>query len=404
MSSWIIHEQHATQTPAFRSRSRSEIRFEAIICTKGVTPIQVPFVDLKAQYAGIKPEIDTAIQRVVDGAGFILGEEVSHFEQALAATAGAKDAVGVSSGTGALLLALLAVGVAPGDEVITTAHTFIATAEAVSRIGARPVFVDIDPRTYNIDPDKVESAITDRTKVILPVHLYGQPADLKPLQDIATRHGLVLIEDAAQAIAAEYDGKRCGGIGDLACFSFYPSKNLGAYGDAGAVTGNDETLLAKVRKLRDHGRISKYEHDELGFGQRIDALQAAILGAKLPHLEAWTEARRAHARLYNELLSDTGVETPFESENVRHVYHLYVVRTSRRDHLLAQLKAKGIDAGIHYPIPVHRQPVYRKLGYGDVSLPITEKAAAEILSLPMYPELRREQIEYVAQAVREAAR
>ena len=322
----------------------------------------------------------------------------------LAATAGAKDAVGVSSGTGALLLALLAVGVKPGDEVITTAHTFIATAEAVSRIGARPVFVDIDPRTYNIDPNKVESAITDRTKVILPVHLYGQPADLKPLRDIATRHGLVLIEDAAQAIAAEYDGKRCGGIGDLACFSFYPSKNLGAYGDAGAVTGNDETLLAKVRKLRDHGRTSKYEHDELGFGQRIDALQAAILGAKLPHLEAWTEARRSHARLYNELLSDAGVETPFESENVRHVYHLYVVRTSRRDHLLAQLKAKGIDAGIHYPIPVHRQPVYLKLGYGDVSLPITEKAAAEILSLPMYPELRREQIEYVAQAVREAAR
>ena len=343
-----------------------------------------------------------AIKRVVDGAGFILGEEVSHFEKALAATVGAKDAVGVSSGTGALLLALLAVGVKPGDEVITTAHTFIATAEAVSRIGARPVFVDIDPRTYNIDPNQVESAITERTKVILPVHLYGQPAALRPLRDIANRHGLWLIEDAAQAIAAEYDGQRCGSIGDLACFSFYPSKNLGAYGDAGAVTGNDETLLTKVRKLRDHGRTSKYEHDELGFGQRIDAIQAAILGAKLPHLEAWTEARRSHARLYNELLSDAGVETPFESENVRHVYHLYVVRTSRRDQLLAQLKAKGIDAGIHYPIPVHRQPVYVKLGYGDVSLPITEKTAAEILSLPMYPELRREQIEYVAQAVSDA--
>ena len=328
---------------------------------------------------------------------------MSNFERALAATVGAKDAVGVSSGTGALLLALLAVGVKPGDEVITTAHTFIATAEAVSRIGARPVFVDIDPRTYNIDPNQVEKVITERTKVILPVHLYGQPAELKPLRDIATRHGLWLIEDAAQAIAAEYDGQRCGGIGDLACFSFYPSKNLGAYGDAGAVTGNDETLLARVRKLRDHGRTSKYEHDELGFGQRIDAIQAAILGAKLPHLEAWTAARRSHARLYNELLSDAGVETPFESENVRHVYHLYVVRTSRRDQLLAQLKAKGIDAGIHYPIPVHRQPVYLKLGYGDVSLPITEKTAAEILSLPMYPELRREQIEYVAQAVKETA-
>lgn len=358
---------------------------------------------MKAQYAGIKPEIDAAIQRVVDGAGFILGEEVSNFEQALAATVGSRDAVGVSSGTGALLLALLAVGVKPGDEVITTAHTFIATAEAVSRIGARPVFVDIDPRTYNIDPNQVESAITERTKVILPVHLYGQPAELKPLRDIANRHRLVLIEDAAQAIAAEYDGQRCGSIGDLACFSFYPSKNLGAYGDAGAVTGNDETLLAKVRKLRDHGRISKYEHDELGFGQRIDAIQAAILGAKLPHLEAWTEARRSHARLYNEVLSGADVETPFESRNVRHVYHLYVIRTARRDALLQHLKEKGIDAGIHYPIPVHRQPVYLKLGYGEVSLPATEQAAGEILSLPMYPELRGEQIEYVAQAVSEGA-
>jgi dTDP-4-amino-4,6-dideoxygalactose transaminase len=339
----------------FQSPAATKIRFKINILTKGVSIIQIPFVDLKAQYAAIKPEIDAAIQRVVDGAGFILGEEVSHFEQGLAATAGAKDAVGVSS------------------------------------------------RTYNIDPNQVESAITERTKVILPVHLYGQPAELKPLRDIAGRHGLWLIEDAAQAIAAEYEGKRCGGIGDLACFSFYPSKNLGAYGDAGAVTGNDETLLAKVRKLRDHGRTSKYEHDELGFGQRIDALQAAILGAKLPHLEAWTEARRSHARLYNELLSDAGVETPFESENVRHVYHLYVVRTSRRDHLLQQLKAKGIDAGIHYPIPVHRQPVYLKLGYGDVSLPITEQAAGEILSLPMYPELQPDQIKYVAQAVKETA-
>jgi dTDP-4-amino-4,6-dideoxygalactose transaminase len=362
--------------------------------------IQVPFVDLKAQYCAIHTEIDASIHRVLESTGFILGAEVSNFETALAATVGASGAVGVSSGTGALLLALLAVGVKPGDEVITTAHTFIATAEAISRIGARPVFVDIDPRTYNIDPNKVEHAITERTRVILPVHLYGQPADLNPLREIAERRGLVLIEDAAQAIAAEYEGKRCGSIGDLACFSFYPSKNLGAYGDAGAVTGNDETLLARVRKLRDHGRISKYEHDELGFGQRIDALQAAILATKLPHLESWTAARRSHARLYNELLSRTDVEVPFESANVRHVYHLYVIRTARRDEMLERLKEKGIDAGIHYPIPVHRQPVYLKLGYGDVSLPVTEQAASEILSLPMYPELQREQIEYVAQAIK----
>ncbi len=286
---------------------------------------------------------------------------------------GAKGAVGVSSGTGALLLALRTIGLQPGDEVITTAHTFIATAGAVSELGATPVFVDIDPRSYNLDPNQVESA----------------------------HYGLWLIEDAAQAVAAEYEGKRCGSIGDLACFSFYPSKNLGAYGDAGAVTGNDETLMAQVRKLRDHGRVSKYEHDELGFGQRIDALQAAILAVKLPHLEAWTEARRSHSRLYNQLLADSEVQTPFEGENLRHVYHLYVVMTSRRDHLVQKLKKKGIEAGIHYPIPVHRQPAYLKLGYGEVSLPVTEQVAGKILSLPIYPELCAEQIDYVARAVRE---
>lgn len=297
---------------------------------------------------------------------------------------------------------MLAIGIGPGDEVITPAHTFIATAEPISTLGARPVFVDIDPRTFNMDPNRVEDAITARTKAILPVHLYGQPAALQPLRDIAVRHGLRLIEDAAQAHAAEYDGKRCGNIGDLACFSFYPGKNLGAYGDAGAVTGNDESLLARVRKLRDHGRTSKYEHDEIGFGERLDGLQAAILAAKLPHLESWTEARRGHARLYNELLADSGSMTPFESPNVRHVYHLYVIRTTRRDTVLEHLKSKGVGAGIHYPIPLHRQPAYLKQGYGDVSLPITEQIAGEIISLPMYPELSREQIEYVTRVLKEA--
>ena len=299
---------------------------------------------------------------------------------------------------------MLAIGVGPGDEVITTAHTFIATTEPISIIGARPVFVDIDPLTFNMDPNQVEEAITSRTKVILPVHLYGQPAPMQSLRDIAKRHRLRLIEDAAQAHAAEFDGKRCGSIGDLACFSFYPGKNLGAYGDAGAVTGNDESLLAKVRKLRDHGRTTKYEHDEIGFGERLDALQAAILRAKLPHLEAWTEARRAHARLYNELLAGCGVETPFESLNARHVYHLYVIRTPRRDAMLEHLKSKGVGAGIHYPVPLHRQPAYLKQGYGDVSLPVTERVASEVLSLPMYPELSGQQIEYVVQAVKEAQR
>ena len=327
---------------------------------------------------------------------------MSDFEQAFAAAVDAKGAVGVASGTAALHLALLALDVGPGDEVITSSHTFIATVEAIIRVGARPVFVDIDERTYNLDTDKIEAAITPRTKVLMPVHLYGQPAELKPLHEIAERHHLWLIEDAAQAHLAEYDGKRCGSIGDLACFSFFPGKNLGAYGDAGAVTGNDETLLTKIRQLRDHGSKTKYEHEVFGFGERLDALQAAILAAKLPHLEEWTEARRAHARTYNDLLADAGVTTPYESGSVRHVYHLYVIRVPHRDAVVAHLKSKGIDAGIHYPLPVHRQSAYMKLGYGDPSLPITEAVANEVISLPMYPELTREQIDYVAETVIEA--
>ena len=364
--------------------------------------MQIPLVDLKAQYVDTKSEIDAAIQRVVDNANFILGQEVADFEQAFARYVGAKGAVGVASGTSALFLSLLACGIGPGDEVITTAHTFMATAEVISQRGARPVFVDIDPRTYNIDPAQVEDAITPHTKAILPVHLYGQPAHMEPLLDIAQRHNLWLIEDAAQAHGAEYRGQRCGTIGHLACFSFYPGKNLGAYGDAGAVTSNDEALLSRVRTLRNHGRIGKYEHAEIGYGERLDALQAAILGAKLPHLDAWNEARRAHARLYNEWLADCDVVTPYESPEVRHVYHLYVLRTPQRETMLAHLKSREISAGIHYPLPLHRQPAYLKQGYGNVSLPVTERLAQEVLSLPMYPELSREQIAYVAQAIKEA--
>ncbi|MDT4969360.1 MAG: hypothetical protein QOJ64_4097 [Acidobacteriota bacterium] len=364
----------------------------------------IPLVDLKAQYAGIKPEIDAAIQRVLDNTSFILGREVLEFEQKFADHVGAKGAVGVASGTAALHLSLLACGVGPGDEVITAAHTFMATAEPIAQIGAKPVFVEIESDTYNIDPKRAEQAITPRTKAIIPVHLYGQPARLDDLLEIARRHKLWLIEDAAQAHGAEYKGRRCGSIGDLGCFSFYPGKNLGAYGDAGAVTGNNEELLAKVRKLRDHGRTSKYEHDEIGFGERMDGLQAAILGAKLPHLEEWTEARRSNAKLYNELLAGCDVVRPYELEDVRHVYHLYVIRTPHRDKVLAHLKSKGIDAGIHYPVPLHRQPAFLKQGYGDISLPVTEKAAMEVLSLPLFPELTYEQIAYVAEAVKEATR
>ncbi|HSO76090.1 MAG TPA: DegT/DnrJ/EryC1/StrS family aminotransferase [Blastocatellia bacterium] len=365
--------------------------------------MQIPLVDLKAQYATIKKEIDSSIQRVLDNASFILGSEVAAFEEAFAAFVGAKGAVGVGSGTAALQLSLLACGVGPGDEVITSTHTFFATAEAISQTGALPVFVDIDPRTYNLDPNRVERAVTSRTRAIVPVHLYGQPADLDPLLDIARRRDLLLIEDAAQAHAALYKGRHCGTIGHAACFSFYPGKNLGAYGDAGAVTSNDEVLLARVRKLHDHGRTTKYEHDEVGWGERLDALQAAVLAAKLPHLERWTEARRSNAGLYNEFLSECDVVTPYESPDVRHVYHLYVIRARRRDDLLGFLKSRGVDAGIHYPIPLHRQPAYSMLGYSNGDFPESELAAAQVLSLPMYPEATVKQIRYVADLVKEFA-
>lgn len=337
--------------------------------------MSIPLVDLKAQYQTIRPEIEAAIQRVLENTNFIMGGEVTQFEQAFAHYVGVKEVVGVASGTAALQLALAACQVKPGDEVITTAHTFIATAEPISYLGAKPVFVDIDPRTYNLDANHVEAAITPQTRAIIAVHLYGQPADMEPLLDIAKRHQLYMIEDAAQAHGARYHGQTCGSMGHLACFSFFPGKNLGAYGDAGAVSGNDPELMSRVRRLRNHGRISKYEHEEVGYGERLDTLQAAVLNVKLKCLEAWTEARRSRARLYNELLAGLDLVTPWEAPDVRHVYHLYVLRSSQRDALLTHLKAKGVEAGIHYPVPLHRQPAYLKLGYSDITLPKTEQAA-----------------------------
>lgn len=361
--------------------------------------MHVDLVDLGAQYRSIRDEIDGAIQRVLDNTSFILGDEVRQFEAAWAAAAGAGGAVGVSSGTAAIELSLRALGIGPGDEVITTAHTFIATAEAITNVGAKPVFADIDPTTFDIDPSHVEDLIGDRTRAILPVHLYGQPADMDAIMDIAARRDLWVIEDAAQAHGAAVDGRRVGSIGHLACFSFYPGKNLGAYGDAGAVTGNDPSVLERIRRMRDHGRVTKYEHLEVGFAERIDALQAAILAAKLPHLEAWTEARRGHAARYATLLSGADVVLPTARAGVRHVYHLFVLRSRRRDALLEALRSAGIMAGIHYPIPLHRQPAYIAKGYGEVSLPHTERAAAEVLSLPMYPELPDEALAHVASVV-----
>ena len=374
--------------------------------------MNIPLVDLKAQYAAIKPEIDAAIARVLEHTGFVLGREVENFEKAFADYVHAQGAVGVASGTAALQLALEACGIGPGHEVITTAHTFFATAEAISRCGARPLFADIDERTYNLDPNHVEDLVKQsqrgtsgpsrgRVTALLPVHLYGRPADMDSIMDIAARHDLKVIEDAAQAHGAEYKGRRCGSIGHLGCFSFYPGKNLGGYGDGGAVTGNDLSLLDKVRRLRNHGRTTKYEHECIGLGERLDALQAAILSTKLLHIEDWTESRRAHAKQYNQQLAGTKVILPENDIDVRHVYHLYVIRTTMREQLMAHLKSLNIASGIHYPLPLHRQPAYLALGYGEVALPVTEKIASEIVSLPMYPELDNEKIGRVGHAVRE---
>lgn len=360
--------------------------------------MKIPLVDLKAQYASIKGDIDNAIQRVVERCSFILGEEVDKFEKAFAAYCGSDGAVGVASGTAALHLALLACRIRPGDEVITAAHTFTATGEAIVNAGAVPVFVDIEPVRYTLSPERVEAAVTPRTRAIIPVHLYGHPAEMDALSEIARKHNLFLIEDAAQAHGATYKGKRCGSIGHLACFSFYPGKNLGAFGDAGMVTGNDQDLLNRVRRLRDHGRTSKYEHEEIGWGERLDALQAAILGVKLPHLDRWNDSRRSLAATYTSLLKNLEVVTPSEQAEAHHVFHLYVIRTRQRDSLLKHLQAAGIGAGIHYPIPLHRQPAYRAYSVG-LSLPATEEAADAILSLPLFPEMSKDQLRYVAEAV-----
>ena len=360
--------------------------------------MSIPLVDLKAQYAAIKPEIDAAIQRVVDSAVFILGQEVKAFEQEFAAFCGAKHAVGISSGTDALHLALRACGIGPGDEVITTPFTFIATTEAISMCGARPVFSDIDLQTYNLDPVQIESKITSRTKAIMPVHLYGQPADMDPILEVARRHRLRVIEDAAQAHGAQYKGRRVGTLADAACFSFYPGKNLGAYGDAGAVVTNDDEIAGKVRVLRDHGRRDKYKHLIEGYGNRLDALQAAILRAKLPHLEEWTACRNLWSAEYSRGLADRVVK-PYVPESVEPVWHLYVVRVNDRSQVQQRLKEAGISTGVHYPIPLHLQPAYRYLGHQRGDFPCVEQVAEEVLSLPMYPELLEEQVHGVIESL-----
>jgi dTDP-4-amino-4,6-dideoxygalactose transaminase len=363
----------------------------------------IPLADLKAQYRGIKAEIDAAISRVLESSQFVLGKEVAAFEEEFAAYCGGGHGVGVNSGTSALHLALLAAGVGPGDEVVTVPFTFVATVAAIQYTGATPVFVDIDPVSYNLDPAQLERAITPRTKAILPVHLYGQPADMDPILEIARRHGALVIEDAAQAHGAEYKGRRAGSLGDMACFSFYPVKNLGAYGEGGAVVTSNPEYAKTIRMLRDWGTEKKYEHQLKGYNYRMEGFQGAILRVKLRRLEEWTVARRAHAAQYTKLLAPRRVATPQEMPYARHVYHLYTVRTGDRAGIQAELLKREIQTGVHYAVPVHLQPAYADLGHKPGDFPRSEQAASEVLSLPMYPELTDGQIDQVAEAVAQAA-
>ena len=366
---------------------------------EGVTP--VPFLDLKAQYRSIKAEILPAINTVLDNCSYILGGEVAAFEREFSAYQSALHGIAVNTGTSALHLALLSAGIGPGDEVITVSFTFVATVAAIVYTGARPVFVDIDPKTLTMDVNAIEKAITPRTKAILPVHIHGQAADMDPIIALANRYRLVVIEDACQAHGAEYKGRRVGSIGDMGCFSFYPGKNLGAYGEGGMVVTNSQKHEHTIRMLRDWGAESKYCHTLKGYNYRMEGMQGAVLRVKLRHLEEWTEARRANAKRYDELLAGTGVPTPFESPFNRHVYHIYAIRVPERSAFQSALAARGIQSGIHYPIPVHLQPAYADLGYVKGDFPHTEAAAGEVLSLPMYAELTSEQVKQVCHTIQE---
>lgn len=352
-----------------------------------MTPI--PLLDLRAQYATLRDEIHAALDRVIESQHFILGPEVEALEQEVAAYSHCRYGIGVSSGTDALLVSLMAIDIRPGDEVITTPYTFFATAGSIARLGAKPVFVDIDPATYNIDPAGIEAAITPRTKAILPVHLFGQMADMDPILAIAERHGLYVIEDAAQAIGAEYKGRRAGSIGHLGCFSFFPSKNLGGFGDGGMVVTNDPGLADKVRLLRGHGARPKYYHKVVGGNFRLDALQAAVLRVKLKYLDEWTAARQRNAERYRRLFTEAGVEIglPHDAGYGRHIYNQFVIRSKRRDALMAYLKAQQIGTEIYYPVPMHLQECFAELGYRKGDFPASEQAALETLAIPVYPEL-----------------
>ncbi|MBN1309940.1 MAG: DegT/DnrJ/EryC1/StrS family aminotransferase [Anaerolineae bacterium] len=365
------------------------------------SPDKLPLVDLHRQYETIRPEIQAAVNSVLERTDFIMGKAVSEFEAAFAAFCGAKHAIGVASGTAAIHLALHALDVEAGDEVITVPNTFIATTEPIISLGAKPVFVDVDPERFTLDPPKLEDAITPKTRAIIPVHLYGQCADMDPILEIAGRHGIPVVEDAAQAHGATYHGRKAGTMGIMGCFSFYPSKNLGAYGDAGGLVTDDPVLAERIERLRNHGRKDKYEHLESGYGERLDTLQAAILKVKLAHLAKWNERRQYLAECYNHALTDIPkLLLPKVSDECKHVFHLYVVRHPQRDVLQAHLKKQGIHSGIHYPIPLHLQPAYQDLGYAKNSFPVAEMLAEHILSLPLFPEMLEGDVERVAGAIR----
>lgn len=373
--------------------------------------MNIPFLDLKANYNSIKSEVDSAIQNVLDNTAYILGASVQNFEKDFAAAQQVKYCLGTSSGTDANHLVLWGLGIGAGDEVIIPANTFIATAWGATLCGATPVFVDCHPESYNIDPAKVEAAITSKTKAIVAVHLYGQSADLDPLKEIAKKHNLILVEDAAQAHLAEYKGKPIGGLTAAASFSYYPGKNLGAYGEGGAVTTNDEELFNKVKKLREHGQSQKYYHESYGHNYRMEGIQGAVLGVKLKHLSKWTDARRAVAAKYNVGLNDVSkVITPKEMSYAKHVYHLYVIQLNDgsleasnklRDRLKEYLTQQGVNVGLHYPIPLHLQECFKSLGYKKGDFPNSERIAETGLSLPMFPEMTDEQINYVIGKVKE---
>jgi dTDP-4-amino-4,6-dideoxygalactose transaminase len=362
----------------------------------------IPFLDLKAQYRQIKPEVDAAVARVIDSAQFVLGPEVTAFEERFASYCQVRHCLAVNSGTSALHLALLAAGIAPGDEVITVSMTFVATTAAILYSGATPVFVDVDPRSWTIDPGLIETAITPRTKAIVPVHLHGRMADMDSIMEIARRHNLIVIEDAAQAHGAEYKGKRAGSIGDIGCFSFYPGKNLGAYGEGGAVVCNDPTFARRISLLRDWGQETKYNHVLPGYNYRMDGIQGAILNVKLDYIESWTEARRSIASTYDGLLMGGQYQRPAPSPDSRHVFHVYAIAVDQRDDVQRALQAAGIGTGIHYPIPVHLQKAYAGLGRQPNDLPVTESLAKRFLSLPMYAELQPEHVSAVAHALKKA--